>query len=54
MGYWQEDRHIDQWKKMYSLDIDPYKYGQLIFDHDAKVIQYRKILLSTNYIGNQN
>ena len=32
-------RHIDQWKRNESQEMDPFTYSQLIFDKGAKMMQ---------------
>jgi hypothetical protein len=40
--YWYRDRHVDQWNRIEDSEIEPHTYRQLIFDKEAKNIQWIK------------
>jgi hypothetical protein len=40
--YWYRDRPIDQWNRIGDPEIKPYTYCHLIFDKEAKNIQWKK------------
>ena len=49
---WWNNRQIEQWNRIESLEIDPHKYSQLIFDKRPKEIQWSKdTYFSTNSAG---
>ena len=40
--YWYRDRQVDPWNRTEEPEIKPHTYGHLIFDKEAKNIQWTK------------
>ena len=51
MWYWQNNKQIDKWDRIKRLEMDLYKYSQLIFDKGAKEYKGAKVVSSINGAG---
>jgi hypothetical protein len=40
--YWYRDRQVNQWNRTEDPEVNLHTYGHLIFDKEAKTIQWKK------------
>ena len=40
--YWHKNKQVDKWNRIEDPDINPHTYEHLIFDKEAKVMQWNK------------
>jgi hypothetical protein len=43
--YWYSNRQVNQWNRIEDPEMNPYTYGHLIFDKEAKSIQWKEDII---------
>ena len=45
-SYWHKNKQVNQWNWIEDPDINPHTYEQLVFDKEAKIIQWEKSIFN--------
>ena len=49
--YWYSGRQLHRWSRTEDPEMNPHTYGHLIFDKEAKTIQWKKTAFSKSGAG---
>ena len=51
MWYGHKDRHLNQWIRKESTEINPHIHSQLIFDKISRIHNGERVVSSIYYVG---